>query len=57
MRYDKVQKTEVLESSLANRLGGLTKLVPGVIKDAVGSIADSGFPSGAALELIKYVMR
>ena len=55
MRH-KVQKTEVLESTLANRLSGLTRLVPGVIKDTLGSIADSGFPSGAALELIKYVI-
>ncbi len=44
-----VQKTEVLESSLMSRVG---RFVPQGLKDLVSTTLD-GFPSGAALELVK----
>ena len=44
-----VQKTEVLESTLMSRVG---RFVPSGLKSMISSTLD-GFPSGAALELVK----
>ena len=50
-----VQKTEVLESTLAQRVG---RLLPAAVKNSVaaalgGALPLNSFPSGAALELVK----